>query len=350
MPHAFLQISMNYIILILTTLCFSAEIQFKPTVQCDTATVTLGDVAEITGQQANTLKEIPLFPAPIAGGQRTVSATQIRDMLGNHGVSSLDNTFTGVGQITIKGPNKSATAKNKKNAEDDLTETLRNYLNRCTTDGTPENAIPWSLKLQLTPEQVKAFAEGGKIIGMYGGKNPLIGRQEFQAELQGVNPESGRRNLVRFFADIELPPKIIVAKRSLQRGKILNENDIRVIYRDDIKGNDYYSDPHDVIGKAAASNIRDGAILTSQAVQKPTLIRKGEMVTVNAKAGGIIVTTTAKALDDGGLGDLIALEQQLKPKQEKGRAAVRSMKEDSTFVARVCDIGTVEVFVSGNKY
>ncbi|MCL2303747.1 MAG: flagellar basal body P-ring formation chaperone FlgA [Planctomycetaceae bacterium] len=233
--------------------------------------------------------------------------------------------------------------------EKELTDALSVYLNRCTTDGKAGNEIPWKIKLQLTPQQIKAIADGEKITGMYGGKNPLVGTQEFQAELQKINPATGRKTLVRFTAEIDLPPKVVVARRALQKGKLLNENDIRVEYQDNLKGTDYFSQPHEVLGKAAASNVPEGAVLTSRSVQKPILVKKGEVVTVVAKNAGVTVTSTGKALEDGTEGDLIMVDQLLKPTPEKGRSAI-TQKTDSTFAAKVASIGTVEVFATGNRY
>jgi len=342
--------------MILVTPAYSAEVRFRTPVHCDTTTVTLGDVAEITGENAGSLEKIPLFPAPIAGGQRTVNATQIRGLLADRGVNSFDHDFRGVEQIVVHGPKKDGTKKpsgaNRNTAnkiEEELTDALAVYLNRCTTDGKPENVVPWQIRLQLTPQQAKAIGGGEGIVGMYGGKNPLVGTQEFQAELYKINPATGKRILVRFTAEINLPPRVIVAKRSLQKGKLLNENDIRIEYQEKLKGMDYFSEPAEVLGKALAANVQDGAVLTSRLVQKPILVKKGEVVTVVAKNAGITVTSTGKALEEGAEGDLIMVDQLLKPKAEKGKAALQQ-RTDSTFAARVASIGTVEVFASGNKY
>ena len=334
----------------------AAEIHFKTPVQCDAAIVTLGDVAEITGQGAESLAKMPLFPAPIAGGQRTVSATQIRNLLADRQMTAFDHDFRGVEQIVIDGPKREPTKKpghvnvnHERKVGEELTDMLLAYLNRCTTDGRPDSALPWKIKLQLTPEQIRAIADGEKITGMYGGKNPLVGTQEFQAELQTVNPASGRRTLVRFTAEIDLPPKVVVARRALQRGKLLNENDIRIEYQDKIRGTDYFSDPGELLGKAVSANVQEGAVLTSRSVHKPVFVKKGEVVTVVAKTAGITVTSTGKALEDGSEGDLVMVDQLLKPTPGKGRAAIRQSL-DSTFVAKVTAIGTVEVFATGSKY
>ena len=347
--------------ILFATFCDAAEIRFNPEGQSSGGIVLLGDIAEITyagGERAGDLASVRLFPAPVSGGQKIVTATQVRDLLSNQGVSSLDHTFTGAGQIAVTGPQNiaSITANSKrrqavnsrdaKRVEDELIETLITYLDRCTADGRPENRIPWEIKVKLDTTQVNTIAKGGAIIGMYGGSNPLVGKQEFQAELEGIDAVTGRRTLVRFFADIALPPRVVVAKRSIERNKILNENDLVITYRNDIKGGDYYSDVKELVGKSVVNNIRDDAVITSRMVQNPILVRKGDVVTVYAKASGIAVKDTAKALDNGSLGDLVTL-QRLKSRTENGRNISRSQVDD-TFVAMVSGIKTADILVTPN--
>lgn len=332
----------------------AADIHFKTPVIAEGTAIRLGDVAEVTGENAESLKKIPLFFAPIAGGQRIVSTTKIRDMLTDRGIGSLDHRFSGVSQITVNGPMRPQSRPGEQRilqkAEENLRQSLLTYLNRCTTDGKPENAIPWNLKFDLTPEQSATLASGGKIMAIYGGKNPLIGKQEFQAELENTHSESGRRIQVRFFTEISLPPKVVVAKRSIAKGKLISANDVKIVYQENVRETDFISEPQEIVGKMASSLIREGAVLTPALISRPILVRKGDTVTVVAKAPGIAVRSTAKAHEDGSEGDLISLEQQLKPKVVKGTRAPLTSKSDSVFFARVVGIGTVETYADSSKY
>lgn len=336
----------------------AAEIRFRSVAHCGSGSVTLGDVAEIIparGENAAMMESVTLFPAPVSGGQSIVSATRISETLQSRGVRVHQHRMTGASQITIYGPqNVNMIAKREHRArtvdskltrkmESELSEELRTYLNRCTTGGRPENAIPWELSLRLNSDQVRLLDEGGHILAIYGGKNPLIGKQEFQAELEGINPTTGRRTLLRFEAEVALPPRVVVAKRNLAKDKVLNENDIEFAFRKDVKNTNYFTSKEEVIGKAVSKHVQGGTILGTAHVQSPVLVRKNDVVTVYARIGGIEVKSTAKALEDGTYGDPIALEQLLKEKPKRGRAISRD-KESSTFIARVTGTGTAEVF------
>ena len=347
--------------ILFATLCGAAEIRFNPDGQSSGSVVLLGDIAEITytaGERNGNLASVRLFQAPVSGGQKIVTASQIRDLLSDQGVSSLDHTFSGAGQITITGPQNAAlntanakrrlvaNSRDAKKIEDELIETLTTYLDRCTTNGQPENRIPWEIKIKLNAEQINTIANGGTMIAMYGGSNPLVGKQEFQVELEGIDAATGRRTLARFFADIALPPRVVTAKHSIARNKILNENDLVIAYRKDVKGGDYYGDVKELVGKSVVNNIRDDAVITSKMVQNPILVRKGDVVTVYAKAPGVMVKVSAKAIDNGSLGDLVTL-QRLQTRTEKGRNAAAA-REDGTFVAMVSGIKTADILVTPN--
>ena len=85
----------------------------------------------------------------------------------------------------------------------------------------------------------------------------------------------------------------------------------------------------DVVGKETTRAIAAGKPLTRDAVRPPVLVRRGEVVTVYARAAGIRIRTMARARDDGGEGELVAVEP---------------LTDRNTFFARVSGIREVEVF------
>ena len=84
-----------------------------------------------------------------------------------------------------------------------------------------------------------------------------------------------------------------------------------------------------MIGKETTRAIAAGKPLTHDAVRPQLLVRRGEVVTVYARAAGIRIRTMARARDDGGEGELVAVE---------------TLTDRSTFFARVSGIREVEVY------
>ena len=72
-------------------------------------------------------------------------------------------------------------------------------------------------------------------------------------------------------------------------------------------------------------------LLTSQ-VRAPLLVRRGERVSVRARAAGIVVRTYATAQQDGSLGDLVQ---------------VQALEGKERYAARVSGVRELEVFAAG---
>jgi flagella basal body P-ring formation protein FlgA len=64
----------------------------------------------------------------------------------------------------------------------------------------------------------------------------------------------------------------------------------------------------DVVGLEATRNIAPGQPLDEQYVRSPRLVKRGDVVDVISRAGGVQVRTKARAREEGGNGDLINVE------------------------------------------
>ena len=84
-----------------------------------------------------------------------------------------------------------------------------------------------------------------------------------------------------------------------------------------------------VIGKQLTRPMPKGAAIPVAELQSPQLVRKNEVVTVYARTRGVQVRTSARAMESGARGDVIALESLL--------------DRNAHFTARV--VGTKEVEV-----
>ena len=78
--------------------------------------------------------------------------------------------------------------------------------------------------------------------------------------------------------------------------------------------------------------MRPGGVLLINQLRSPRLVRRGERVSVRARAAGITVRTYATAQQDGSLGDLIP---------------VQALEGKERFAARVSGLRELEVFAAG---
>jgi flagella basal body P-ring formation protein FlgA len=69
-----------------------------------------------------------------------------------------------------------------------------------------------------------------------------------------------------------------------------------------------YNAPQQIDGMAAKRDLEPGQVLTSNVLYVPTLVRKGDSVTVRARAGAVTVAATMRARAAGKLGETIPVE------------------------------------------
>jgi len=352
----------------------AAEIRLKNApVQMTETWVTLADIADVLpmgSENVESLRQTVLFPAPANGETRTLDQWGLRSMLSQLGINSLHHSICGAENIAIIGvaarnvtmvnPNEqfviqanhlTPTGTNPvtpiavrsevspqvsgltddiaRLLEEQIAQALRVYLNF-----TNRIERTWDISLKLTPEQIQLFASSGQIAVITGGQIPFTGVQQFHVRMQ---------NSVTIAVDavVVLPLEVVVARRTLPKGHIINESDVMLRRADSINGDDFFVDTKSVVGREVVRQVRDLTALTQSSIRSPLWVRKGEIVTVRAAKNGILVRTEATALQDGIEGDTISVEKiDLNSTRRGGKR-----EEPVTYLVRVCAPKTVEVFV-----
>jgi flagellar basal body P-ring formation protein FlgA len=100
-------------------------------------------------------------------------------------------------------------------------------------------------------------------------------------------------------------PTVPVASRMLERGTIIDATDIdaadpatwnnRVIVRHE----------QDIIGKELKRPLAAGEAFRSSDLKSPTLIKRGQVVTLLVSSGGLQIAASGRAMQDGSVGDFI---------------------------------------------
>jgi flagella basal body P-ring formation protein FlgA len=352
----------------------AAEIRLKNApVQMTETWVTLADIADVLpmgSENIESLRQTVLFPTPANGETRTLDQWGLRSMLSQLGINSLHHSICGAENIAIIGiaarnvamvnPNEqfviqanhlTPTGTNPvtpiavrsevspqvsgltddivRLLEEQIAQALRVYLNF-----TNRIERTWDISLKLTPEQIQLFASNGQIAEITGGQIPFTGVQQFHVRMQ---------NSVTITVDavVVLPLEVVVARRTLPKGHIINESDVMLRRADSINGDDFFVDTKSVVGREVVRQVRDLTALTQSSIRSPLWVRKGEIVTVRAAKNGILVRTEATALQDGIEGDTISVEKiDLNSTRRGGKR-----EEPVTYLVRVCAPKTVEVFV-----
>ncbi|WP_439134123.1 flagellar basal body P-ring formation chaperone FlgA [Pseudomaricurvus sp.] len=132
-------------------------------------------------------------------------------------------------------------------------------------------------------------------------------------------------------AKVERMRQVLVAARNIGRGERLTERDFSLELRDvSTMGNSTVSNPTRIIGKEARRPINLGDSLRTTSVTAPEVIQRGDAVSVKAISGGIAVSTSGVAMNDGKVG------QQIR---------VQNLKSERVIKARVTAKGQVQVIM-----
>lgn len=119
---------------------------------------------------------------------------------------------------------------------------------------------------------------------------------------------------------------VVVAAVDISRGDILDENSLRIEYREQT-GRVVETSVEDFLGKRATRYVRQGQVLVAAAAEVPPVIDRGATVYILAEVGSVRVTVPGKARDAGGLGETIRVQNSA------SRQVVEAVVVDADHVA-----------------
>ena len=107
---------------------------------------------------------------------------------------------------------------------------------------------------------------------------------------------------------------VLVLTRNVQPGEVLTAEDFAVERRSSASlSHDYLSDSAQAVGLAVRRSQMAGAVVTSAALEAPEVVRRGELVTLAAGDGPVVVKSEGVAMEAA------RLKQRLKVRSASGR-------------------------------
>ncbi len=189
-----------------------------------------------------------------------------------------------------------------------------------TVAGNPDSVVATAgyldprLKLSRCTTPLEPFMRPG---------SRLSGRTVVGIRCTGANPWK-----VYLPVHVGVFQDVIVARRSLPRGHLMQAGDFELARRD-VSGlaGEYLSAPDDVLGRRLTRSVTEGLVLASPLLQDQTLISKGQMVTLNAADGTVEIRMSGIAISDGGKNQLIRVRNATSGKIVEGRVRSASVVE-----------------------
>lgn len=280
-----------------------AELRFRPEAEVSTPLVRLADIAEVLCQdpaRRQALAETELMPSPRAGESRTLGLTEVQDILAVRPVGLTGYRMSGASRVRIhrladQGATPIAAASPETAPAHSVDAAIAAHL--AEVSGL---AGQWRVDARIPPVTARAIAAGGRIVGVSGGRPPWQGRQRFALQL-------ANRTQTAVDAVVSRRLQVLVARRNLRQGERIASDDVQLVEQPlhEAAVPSPLTSIEEALGQEVQRPIRVGQALDRSYLRRPRLVKRGELVRVSARAGGIRIRTQGKAASDGALGDLI---------------------------------------------
>ncbi len=311
-----------------------AEIRWREEYVSPPGLVGLADLADIITDEPlllARLSQVKLFPGPPRGVVRRYRSQQLLESLVLAGMDLSGVRFTGATSVRIIGQGRQIPREftssgkvprsRKEESPADMKMLVKEYMRARGVE--PEQ---WRMEIISPLPKLLSLGRKSEFRLERGPENLSEGEHRFLFQVT----DAGRARDVSVIVDLQRIPGIVVATRALPRGTVITARDVKLEFV--TSGNfpsDGYGDLDQVIGLETTRGISAGQHLRRGAIRRPVLVFRNKVVTVRSRTAGVQVTTSAKAREDGGLGDVIRVE------------ALED--RNSTYLARVSGPHEVEV-------
>lgn len=335
------QLQIAFILALIVACALSAgagEVRLRSDCTARSSVVTLGDIADLIDVSAEDRKQIEtlsLFPAPQAGQERRVTAQDVREVMSLYGLSL--PTVKVTGECRAQGTTSNGAAATEVSPVSLTTaESTAAHMEQLKTKLEAEIVAylqtkdrircEWDVQPLLTAEQAQAFSDMQRP-DITGGQAPWMGRQVFALRDRSAPDQKP----LAIKADVSRVARALATTRSLAPGEIVRQEDVELAEVNPLSlSTTSVLEPQDVLGLEVKRAVPAGQLLHTHMVQKPILVKRGELVTVYCVAPGVQVKATAKSLAAGGLGDVVLLESPESNKRFQAR--VTAPQEAMVFV------------------
>lgn len=289
----------------------SGRIEVKEKVTLKGPEITLGEVAEIYDLQPELsaeLKQIRLGRAPLPGQTRNIRSSYLKIFL---------NRYDDVGLI-LDCPDQIEITTACQPLEVDalieagyyaLLEGLGLEDRRQKTEDRGQQGSGFQTKVEVTKRPKEMILPEGEVefeIGSLPSFETKTTRLSVPVKIM-VDGEEYRRIQVEF--KVKRFQSVVVAAGHLDRHHLLTDEDLKIESKEVgfSSRKTFYQIPRELIGYRTRRSIEKGTPLTDSMIEIPPLIHQGDIVTLEARWGGIIVSALGQARGDGRAGERIAV-------------------------------------------
>jgi flagella basal body P-ring formation protein FlgA len=109
---------------------------------------------------------------------------------------------------------------------------------------------------------------------------------------------------------------------TLRRGVLIEQQHVRTA-REWVEPSLRPASPDNVLGSALRRTLEEGRVVTQTDIEAPTLVRRGDKVSVHCVSGSLVLRVTARAMDSARRGEIIELESLEPDRRDRRRFTAR---------------------------
>lgn len=110
---------------------------------------------------------------------------------------------------------------------------------------------------------------------------------------------------------VSVATPVVVTRRNIPRGDVLAAADLRVVtLRSSALPYEYLSRIEDAVGLTVRRPLSEAAVVVPAALERPTLVARGSLVTLVARSGGIEVKSQGLAVQSAGRNERVRIQSR----------------------------------------
>jgi flagella basal body P-ring formation protein FlgA len=272
--------------------------------------LTLGQVAALTGADAEALAGATVGTSPAAaGGSKPITVQDIRRALDDQGRVNWGRIALRGSRCIILAPTEArtkTTPSGKPAPEAGQRPVDPNSVRAAVAERISRlvQADPADLRLTFSPEDddILNSSTTGRTLEV----KPTAASDKLPLALTLYDKDRIVANKT-IRVGILVRRAVVLASTPKSRGDTIDKDDVTTDEQW-IGPNVKAASPDQVIGAAAQGRISPGQIITVIDVAPPIVVNKGELVSVSCVSGSVVVTTRARALSAGRVGDVVQFQ------------------------------------------
>ncbi|MBL8892187.1 MAG: flagellar basal body P-ring formation protein FlgA [Planctomycetaceae bacterium] len=277
---------------------YAQEIHLRASAKITGSLVKLGDVAEIHGGSAEDQRALhDLVLQPYSPEQATMSAHEIREELAAAGWNLLHWEVTGAPRIQLQQADNRSSASNQQRKLAAVHGAIDTQTRRSALDHVPGAGFatthPSSQRTGVVQAQwVEEAGEQGVPFGT-------------------PTPAHLRRPAIT--------SSVWAFRQDMSRGQIVTEQDLEEVVLNRAAPSNSVREASSIIGQVVRTSVQAGRPILSTYLEPVKHVQRGKEVRLLSRVGPIEVSTTARSLADGTLGQTVSIESLDRQRQYQGQ-------------------------------